>query len=895
MNHSPRRIFLAAFALIACSFGFAHAQSARIQNQITTEQHAPPTAGRDFWFGIPSNFWGVDNGGKYLRIYISSAKNTTAYVGVGVGGAVAVPVQAYNVSSFAVPFSWEMELSGIAETKAVHVWSNDADLTVYFMSDDFTTLDGSYIIPTIGWGTDYVVAGFGAISEPNGDYPSEFTVAAASDKTVLEITPSCDIRRASGAGKNASIVAYPAGETFIDTLNRGESIQFMSDSATDVTGFDVTGTVIRSSNPVGVIGGSMCTNIPIDYPYCDHVEHMIPPVRTWGTVYYTTNFVQPAGQPGHDYGLYLFVASKAGQTFYRQDYGSGMHVECQLAGQYDLYWDELELAQKFWSDAPFMLVEYINSSSYPDGVNGLGDPAEVVIPSRGQYTKNVVFQTPISAGSQLPYDNYATIILKVGEVTQTTFDGKNLPQYRVQPIDDTFEVFTIPHVAPGVHVVTGDSSGVGVYTYGYGHDEAYAWSGPLGISTYRSPDTVAPKAMIKGACYESFVHLADSGMNPGGIPQSQLTMIRLDSESNMAYFPNLNFLEGIGSDTSDYSMYVLDPTKPAYLQVEAFDVAGNRTTIASTYSPQTASIEPAVQYFGSDSTSSIKYAYDTLVNTGSVPYPFTKLALADGNLGFTLDSGMTPSTLQPGERRVLKISFQPTSSGSTVDGLLFGDSCSTEIAALVGNAGTADFSVSDARWLNESIPAPPAGYIMAVSIHNLSAWPITIDTGWWPDRHFLADDRFPLAVPPTSSVPFHIAYFPDDSSAMIPNRTLGTWTSPQVLASDGKTESIRTDSLIGNAAVASVAPVQSVSASDLQVVNNPFSDKLEIHVSLARDIPATLSVLDVLGRTMATPAADALTEASEYELNTASWPAGTYFVRLEAGSIVRTKRAVKER
>ena len=46
-----------------------------------------------------------------------------------------------------------------------------------------------------------------------------------------------------------------------------------------------------------------------------------------------------------------------------------------------------------------------------------------------------------------------------------------------QCIDDTFEIIDIPHIAPGVHEVTSDS-GIGVYIYGYGFDESYAWGAP---------------------------------------------------------------------------------------------------------------------------------------------------------------------------------------------------------------------------------------------------------------------------------------------------------------------------------------------------------------------------------------------------------------------------------
>src|SRR5579872_1938240 len=169
-------VALAGLALAtAVGAGAARAQNGLIQHQIVEQRNAPPTAGREFWFAIPSNYWGQDLGGKYLNVYITSAYNTTAYVGHGTD-TIGVPVTAYKISTYNAPRSWEIITSGYVEDNGVHVWSKDADLTVYFMSHNEYTSDGTYVIPTIGWGTDYVVAGFASLYEGSNDLPSEFTI-----------------------------------------------------------------------------------------------------------------------------------------------------------------------------------------------------------------------------------------------------------------------------------------------------------------------------------------------------------------------------------------------------------------------------------------------------------------------------------------------------------------------------------------------------------------------------------------------------------------------------------------------------------------------------------------------------------------------------------------------
>ena len=828
----PARSAVAAFCIgvvlsvgVLCTNpGTAVAQNERIHHTIVKQHLSPPSMGREFWFSMLSNYWGLDDGGKYMRIYITSPKNTTAYVQLGNTGKVPITIEAYKIGMFIIPEEWEMESSGVVEQKSIHVWSNDADLTVYDMSHNYATSDGSFIFPTIGWGTDYVVAGYASLFEESWDDPSEFSVTANTDNTTVTITPSCDFRLCAGGNESgdgcSSIVGYRAGVPFTVQLNRGDDVEFKPVLAQGADGYDVTGTIIHSNNPVGVNCGSDCPNIPADYAYCDHVEEMVPPVRTWAETYYTTNFKAPPQQPAsHDFGLYLMISSKPGQIIYRQDAASGKRVECQLNGQYDTYWDELELAQKFWSDAPFLLVEYINSASYPDHINGIGDPAEIVINPREDFSKTVIFQAPVSGGKQLPYTSYASIIVNKKDENKTLFDNQKISAYTKESVDDTFDVFTASNIGAGTHTVTGDDSGVGVYVYGYAWDESYGWAGSFGNGTFQAKDTVAPLADTMGSCYAATIHVTDSGINPGGIPQSKLATIRLDTDYNMAYIINPDWHDGTGADTGGYSMFVLDKTKPAYLQVDAFDLAGNATTVTSIYTPQVAQIDPPLQDLGASIAGQTKYAYDTIINTGQVPFKFDQLSFLYNNVGFSIDSGMSPQVLAVGEKRIIKIAFTAVKPTLVVDSILFGDECGIQSVAVTGSGGSADFLVSDQDWPNEvfSPPSLPTktGYIKTVKIENLSQIPITIDGATWPDTHFVAVDTFPFTVPKTDPktlapgvVSFRIAYFPDANSVTTPNRTQGSWTSPSINP-DGS-EATRKDSLVGNGIAPTVTFIQDI-------------------------------------------------------------------------------------
>jgi len=343
------------------------------------------------------------------------------------------------------------------------------------------------------------------------------------------------------------------------------------------------------------------------------------------------------------------------------------------------------------------------------------------------YTKTVVFQTPTSIGSQSPYTNYVNVITNVAATKSTTFDNVPISGHPHMRIDDTFEVTRMAAIKAGAHIVRSDSA-CGVYIYGYGFDESYAWTGSFGTGTFNSPDTIAPAAKPNGSCFYAHVDLADTGFN-----QSLLNYIRLDSVYNMAYNrDDPRWIEGVGIKTSYYDMFVLDSTKEAILVISVFDVAGNRTTIVSSYKPQVARIAPPLQDFGVGNLKGPAiYAWDTIVNTGKVPYNFTDLRLAIGK-DFNLDSAVT-TPLAVGETRIIKISFLPSNPMASYDTILFGDACIQQQVLVYGTGGGADFRITNYNftWVvqkdpsNDSMesavsPVPAARTISSTHIINTS-------------------------------------------------------------------------------------------------------------------------------------------------------------------------------
>ncbi|HEY6172114.1 MAG TPA: hypothetical protein VIX80_07650 [Candidatus Kapabacteria bacterium] len=626
-------------------------------------------------------------GGKYYQLYVTSPNKTTVNVAITGGTTYRFPINAYEVSSFFIPLGWEVTTSGVVEDKAIRVWSNDADITAYLLSRNPATSDGMYIIPTIGWGTEYVVAAYGSLFEGFGnftyDYPSEFCLVANQDNTVIQITPTTDIRTEG----EPTTVLHKKGVMFTEVLNRGQVVQYQAVLAEDLDHFDFTGTYIKSNKPIGVVGASQCPNVPGDYTYCDHICDMIPPIRTWAQNYATVPF---ANRRGGD--TFLIIASKDGQTIYRNG-----AVFCVLSKKYEPFFrPDVSDASSFTSDAPFLVAQYINSTTWQDDQGndnaGIGDPAMVVVNSIEQFTPEVVFQTPtISTGTG--FSNYANVIVHDNAITNTTFDGQPIAQYkatnRMKIPFSAYTAFRVRSLNQGTHYVKSDS-GVGVYVYGYGSYDSYAWSGALGIRTFNDPDTIPPLVSITGDCYCAEVGTSDNHL----IPQAtRLSDMVVDSNINMYYTPDPSFNPGVADDSSFYSMCVIDPSKEAKLVVTMLDFSGNRTTVTSVYKPMFADIQPQLVNYGTGTTGQPISQYVTITNTGQIPYTIEDLKLFFGNKGFKIDSAITTDIPVGGSRQV-KISFEPKTLTTVTDTLILDDGCSIQKVVLVGNGGAPDFVVS---------------------------------------------------------------------------------------------------------------------------------------------------------------------------------------------------------
>jgi hypothetical protein len=525
---------IAIFAVVAlASISLAQGDAAKSafssRSTITSTNPA-----RDFWFAVAQNYDPNDVHGKVFSFYITSAVNTSVNIQIQGQGVVKKLVSANQVLTHTVPRELEINRSSVIETdKAIHIWSDSADLNVYFMSRNDFSSDGTVVLPSYSYGKEYVVAAATALYvSASVDLPSEFIVISTEDNTAVTIIPSQDIRK---EGEPATVL-HAKGVAFTEFLNKGECIQYQTTQSQDIP-WDLSGSVVSSNNPIAVIGASACPFMPAD-PYCDHVMEMVPSIDRWGTKYFSTQFAnRKFGGDSH-----LIIASRNGQEIYRND------TICATLGKFETYLpDDIKGANVWTSKYPFLIAQYINSSLHavPSGQSrNSGDPAMMILTPVEQFIDTVIFQTPsITPGSgQSAFTNFANIFVPSASISSTTLDGKLLTSFvghTQVPIAGTgWEAFTIPNLAIGKHILV-SNIGVTANIYGYSTDDSYAWG------------TTGSGEIVK-------VHVGGDG---------------LSAEKN-AYILSLD-----PNPTASDAQCTLMITRPMNVSVDLFDMLGKKVQV----------------------------------------------------------------------------------------------------------------------------------------------------------------------------------------------------------------------------------------------------------------------------------------------------------------------------
>ncbi len=351
--------------------------------------------------------------------------------------------------------------------------------------------DATLLLPASTLGTDYwgissSSHASGALSFPG--VPGFLVLVATEDDTVIDVLLSSHVEPPSPvvpvAGLEVTTAAAHPGETLQVHLRRGDVLKLFSetDFAADATcttfdrsggctggpAYDLTGSHITSSHPIAVIGGHVCTYVPYDRLYCDHLEEQLMPTPTWSRSSYALPSRSRA--PGIPDVFRVVSAADANVVTFTPP---SVHAPITLAaGEF------FELQ----SEAPFLVsgtgrlavAQYLVGDDYA----GVGAPPAVGDPSLGvsvpidQYRSRYDFLVPRSYP-----ETYLTLVSTAG--TEIRLDDALLTE-PTTPIAGTDAVVMHAPVTGGPHHIEGGAP-FGIIVYGFASTTSYLYSGGLNL------------------------------------------------------------------------------------------------------------------------------------------------------------------------------------------------------------------------------------------------------------------------------------------------------------------------------------------------------------------------------------------------------------------------------
>lgn len=239
--------------------------------------------------------------------------------------------------------------------------------------------------------------------------------------------------------------------------------------------YDLTGTRIEvlSGPSPAVFGGTLCSFVPYNKFACDHLEHQLFPLETWGRHHICAhNITQDPAEPtvwrivsGSDGNSITFTPSSVHNPV---TLDKGEYIEFESLGDFEVEGeDRLAVAQ-------FLVGQnYTGDESPPTE----GDPAMALVVPVEQLRNEYTFLTPPSY-----LRNYLTVIHRQGSLPG--FDGEQINGDTVEITDEWAR--TNFEIDEGIHRIDSVEP-FGIMVYGVGAYTSYLYAGGLDLRTLEVP------------------------------------------------------------------------------------------------------------------------------------------------------------------------------------------------------------------------------------------------------------------------------------------------------------------------------------------------------------------------------------------------------------------------
>jgi hypothetical protein len=299
---------------------------------------------------------------------------------------------------------------------------------------------------------------------------STLSITAVNAATHVKVFVSKSADIVAGTG----IAATPAGGELDLMLDAGDVAQLTSDLGDT---YDFSGTLVSADQPVQVISGAPCDQVPEGAPACDHLEQTVFPAETLGKQYFVSVPTSPGGRPvGH---VVRFAGNVDGTTLTYLPNNPGNCPTTLAAGQVadcGVVSSDFEVK----GNNEFVVASFQLGGSLIDPTQGLGDPSQSLFASVEQYRVKYVFLAPDDY-----VESYADIVEPSG--TRVWIDSYEVGG-TISPIADGYETRRIA-LGPGnggAHVLEATHPS-GVQVMGYGEYTSYQYPGGLNLAVIAPP------------------------------------------------------------------------------------------------------------------------------------------------------------------------------------------------------------------------------------------------------------------------------------------------------------------------------------------------------------------------------------------------------------------------
>ncbi|MEI7984228.1 MAG: fibronectin type III domain-containing protein [Armatimonadota bacterium] len=388
-------------------------------------------AGNDFYVIVPDNCSQEHTNHSGAKVRITAQDGATGLLTLtSTGESTPFTVAAGGSSLVSLSDFHRLTQNDEVNNESYRLTTDNA-VTVEVLDYDQYVSESWAVLPNTILGTEYVSSNYIG----SGGFMSQIALVATTDNTVVTIRPSV----ICGSNRTPHV-------PFTVTLNHGQAYQLKS------TQWDLTGTQITSTQPIGVVSGAQGARVPLEYGYGNPLEEQLLPFSRWQPEYVGIPFAH------HPHARFR-VTSARNRTHVSVYFGDTDTTSTYTldAGQMQ----EIETTSPIWvtADKPIQGMQLSNGEALDFNFNdpaSVGDPMMVTMPStyspnnmRSNWLTNAII--PV-ANDGFDY-HYVTLISETHAMTTMYLNGNVINGW--QGIGNTRFEYVRVALGPGNNVING--------------------------------------------------------------------------------------------------------------------------------------------------------------------------------------------------------------------------------------------------------------------------------------------------------------------------------------------------------------------------------------------------------------------------------------------------------